>query len=235
MRRLSHPEQKYGPENGQKHKKTYLERSGRQKAVREFRGNLVKLEEYNILVIDEDPDRAAIVERGLVESGYARVSRIGTSHNLVERIQALAPDIIIIDLENPDRDTLEQMFQVSRAIARPIAMFVDQSDASMIQEAVSAGVSAYVVDGLRQDRIRPIVDMAISRFNVFDQLRRERDEAQAKLNERKLIERAKGLLMKEKGLSEEESYNLLRKNAMKQNRKIYEIAQSVITAFQLEF
>jgi response regulator NasT len=196
---------------------------------------LVKLEEYNILVIDEDPDRAAIVERGLVESGYARVSRIGTSHNLVERIQALAPDIIIIDLENPDRDTLEQMFQVSRAIARPIAMFVDQSDASMIQEAVSAGVSAYVVDGLRQDRIRPIVDMAISRFNVFDQLRRERDEAQAKLNERKLIERAKGLLMKEKGLSEEESYNLLRKNAMKQNRKIYEIAQSIITAFQLEF
>ncbi|HAI28353.1 MULTISPECIES: ANTAR domain-containing protein [Thalassospira] len=196
---------------------------------------MVRLEEYNILVIDEDPDRAAIVERGLVESGYARVSRIGTSHNLVERIQALAPDIIIIDLENPDRDTLEQMFQVSRAIARPIAMFVDQSDASMIQEAVSAGVSAYVVDGLRQDRIRPIVEMAISRFNVFDQLRRERDEAQAKLNERKMIERAKGLLMKEKGLSEEESYNLLRKNAMKQNRKIYEIAQSVITAFQLEF
>lgn len=196
---------------------------------------MVKLEEYNILVIDENPDRAAIVERGLVESGYTRVARIGTSHKLVERIQALAPDIIIIDLENPDRDTLEQMFQVSRAIARPIAMFVDQSDASMIQEAISAGVSAYVVDGLRQDRIRPIVDMAISRFNVFDQLRRERDEAQAKLNERKLIERAKGILMKEKGLSEEDSYALLRKNAMKQNRKIYEIAQSVITAFQLEF
>ncbi len=196
---------------------------------------MVKLEEFNILVIDENPDRAAIVERGLVESGYTRVSRIGTSHNLVERIQALAPDIIIIDLENPDRDTLEQMFQVSRAIARPIAMFVDQSDASMIHEAVSAGVSAYVVDGLRQDRIRPIVEMAISRFNVFDQLRRERDEAQAKLSERKLIERAKGILMKEKGLSEEDSYALLRKNAMKQNRKIYEIAQSVITAFQLEF
>ena len=196
---------------------------------------MVRLEEYNILVIDENPDRAAIVERGLVESGYTRVARIGTSHNLVERIQALAPDIIIIDLENPDRDTLEQMFQVSRAIARPIAMFVDQSDASMIQEAILAGVSAYVVDGLRQDRIRPIVDMAISRFTVFDQLRRERDEAQAKLSERKLIERAKGILMKEKGLSEEESYALLRKNAMKHNRKIYEIAQSVITAFQLEF
>ncbi|OSQ46058.1 ANTAR domain-containing response regulator [Thalassospira alkalitolerans] len=195
----------------------------------------MKQEDFNILVIDENPDRAAIVERGLVEGGYARVSRIGTSFNLVERIQALAPDIIIIDLENPDRDTLEQMFQVSRAIARPIAMFVDQSDHNMIREAVEAGVSAYVVDGLRQDRIRPIVEMAISRFGAFDQLRRERDEAKAKLSERKLIDRAKGLLMQEKGLSEEDAYNLLRKNAMKQNRKIYEIAQSVITAFQLEF
>lgn len=195
----------------------------------------MKLEDFSILVIDENPDRAAIVERGLVESGYTRVSRIGTSYNLVERIQALAPDIIIIDLENPDRDTLEQMFQVSRVIARPIAMFVDHSDSNTIREAVEAGVSAYVVDGLRQDRIRPIVEMAISRFNAFDQLRRERDEAKAKLNDRKLIDRAKGLLMQEKGLSEDEAYNLLRKNAMKQNRKISEIAQSVITAFQLEF
>ena len=195
----------------------------------------MKLEDFSILVIDENPDRAAIVERGLVESGYTRVSRIGTSYNLVERIQALAPDIIIIDLENPDRDTLEQMLQVARVSARPIAMFVDQSDSNTSREAVEAGVSAYVVDGLRQDRIRPIVEMAISRFNAFDQLRRERDEAKAKLNDRKLIDRAKGLLMQEKGLSEDEAYNLLRKKDMKQNRKISEIAQSVITAFQLEF
>ncbi|MFH1804709.1 MAG: ANTAR domain-containing protein [Pseudomonadota bacterium] len=195
----------------------------------------MKLEELSILVIDEDTDRAAIVERGLAEGGYTRVSRIGTSYNLVERVQALAPDVIIIDLENPDRDTLEQMFQVSRAIKRPIAMFVGQSDSSMITASVEAGVSAYVVDGLRQDRIRPILEMAISRFNAFDQLRRERDEAQAKLGERKLIERAKGILMQQKGLSEEEAYALLRKNAMKHNRKIYDIAQSVITAFQLEF
>ena len=126
--------------------------------------------DFTMLLIDETQARAAIVERGLVESGSTRVSRIGTSYNLVERIQALAPDIIIIDLENPDRDTLEQMFQVSRVIARPIAMFVDQSDSNTIREAVEAGVSAYVVDGLRQDRIRPIVEMAISLFNAFDQL-----------------------------------------------------------------
>ncbi|WP_259781071.1 ANTAR domain-containing response regulator [Aestuariispira ectoiniformans] len=195
----------------------------------------MKAEEFSILIIDEDPDRAAIVERGLVEAGYARVSRIGTSFNLVDRVQALAPDVIIIDLENPDRDTLEQMLQVSRAIARPIAMFVDQSDNTMIRAAVQAGVSAYVVDGLRQDRIKPIVEMAISRFDAFDQLRRERDDAQAKLQDRKIIERAKGLLMREKGLTEDDAYALLRKNAMQQNRKIADIAQSVITAFELEF
>lgn len=188
----------------------------------------------SILVIDEDPDRAAIVERGLVEAGYTRVAKIGASVNLVSRIQALAPDVIIIDLANPDRDTLEQMFQVSRAIQRPIAMFVGQSDGEMIRAAVEAGVSAYVVDGLRQERIKPIVDMAISRFAAFDSLRRERDEAQAKLADRKTIEKAKGLLMKQKGLDEEQAYAIMRKTAMQQNRRLVDIAQSVVTAFQMD-
>jgi two-component system, response regulator / RNA-binding antiterminator len=191
-------------------------------------------QDLKILVIDENPNRAAIVERGLVEAGYTRVSVIGASLNLLSRIQALAPDVIIIDLENPDRDTLEQMFQVSRAIQRPIAMFVDQSDRTMIQAAIEAGVSAYVVDGLRKERIKPIVEMAVSRFEAFDRLRRERDTAQAKLADRKVIERAKGLLMKRKGLGEEEAYGLMRQAAMKQNRRIADIAQSVITAFELE-
>lgn len=188
----------------------------------------------NILVIDGNPDRAAVVERGLVEAGWVRVATIGPSVNLLARIQALAPDVIIIDLENPDRDTLEQMFQVSRVVQRPIAMFVDQSDSQMIHAAIEAGVSAYVVDGLRQDRIKPIVETAITRFNAFDRLRRERDEAQAKLLDRKLVERAKGLLMKNRGLAEEEAYNLMRRTAMKQNRKLSDIAQSVITAFEME-
>lgn len=190
--------------------------------------------EPNILVIDGNPDRAAVVERGLVEAGWVRVATIGPSVNLLARIQALAPDVIIIDLENPDRDTLEQMFQVSRVVQRPIAMFVDQSDSQMIHAAIEAGVSAYVVDGLRQDRIKPIVETAITRFNAFDRLRRERDEAQAKLMDRKLVERAKGLLMKNRGLAEEEAYNLMRRTAMKQNRKLSDIAQSVITAFEME-
>lgn len=190
--------------------------------------------EPNILIIDGNPDRASVVERGLVEAGWVRVSTIGPSVNLLARIQALAPDVIIIDLENPDRDTLEQMFQVSRVVQRPIAMFVDQSDSQMIHAAIEAGVSAYVVDGLRQDRIKPIVETAITRFNAFDRLRRERDEAQSKLQDRKQVEKAKGLLMKHRGLSEEDAYNLMRRTAMKQNRKLSDIAQSVITAFEME-
>lgn len=191
--------------------------------------------DLKILVIDEYPERASVVEQGLVDAGYTGVSVIRNSLNLVQRVQALGPDVIIIDLANPDRDTLEQMFQVSREIKRPIAMFVDQSDAAAIGEAIEAGVSAYVVDGLRKDRIRPIVDMAIERFRTFDRLRQERDQAVTALADRKVIDRAKGLLMQHRGLSEEDAYNVLRRNAMKQNRKLVEIAQSVITTFQMEF
>lgn len=190
--------------------------------------------DLNILVIDENPDRAAVVERGLVEAGYTRVSVIRTSVNLLQRVQAMAPDVIIIDLENPDRDTLEQMFQMTKEMRRPIAMFVDDSDSAMIHAAVEAGVSAYVVNGLTKDRIRPVVDMAISRFNTFDRLRRERDEALTRLADRKLIERAKGLLMSHKGLSEAEAYDAMRRAAMKQNRKLADIANSIITAYQLD-
>lgn len=191
--------------------------------------------DLKILVIDEYPERASVVEQGLVDAGYTGVSVIRNSLNLVQRVQALGPDVIIIDLANPDRDTLEQMFQVSREIKRPIAMFVDQSDAAAIGEAIEAGVSAYVVDGLRKDRIRPIVDMAIERFRTFDRLRQERDQAVTALADRKVIDRAKGLLMQHRGLSEEDAYNVLRRNAMKQNRKLVDIAQSVITTFQMEF
>ena len=188
----------------------------------------------NILVIDENPERAAIVERGLNEAGYLRASIIHNTADLISRIDALRPDVVIIDLGNPDRDTLEEMFQVSRAVRRPIAMFVDQSDSAMIREAIEAGVSAYVVDGLKEARIRPLIETAITRFQAFDQIRRERDEAQAKLADRKIIEKAKGLLMKNKGISEEEAYATMRSTAMKQNRRLIDIAHVVITAFEMD-
>lgn len=191
--------------------------------------------DLSILVIDADTDRARIVETGLVDAGYTKVMTIHATGNLLARIQAVAPDVVIIDLENPDRDTLEQMFQVSRAVRKPIAMFVDRADNSSISAAVEAGVSAYVVDGLKKERIRPVVEMAVSRFKAFDKLRQERDDAVNALADRKVIDRAKGILMKQRDLTEDAAYAVLRKTAMKHGRRIVDIAQSVITASQMEF
>jgi response regulator NasT len=128
---------------------------------------------------------------------------------------------------------LEDMFQLSRAVRRPVAMFVDRSDSESIAAAVEAGVSAYVVDGLKQERIKPILDMAISRFNAFARLARELQEARDELESRKIIDRAKRLLMTRRRMSEEEAYALLRKTAMNKNRRIVEIAQSLVTAADL--
>jgi response regulator NasT len=186
-----------------------------------------------ILVVDQNVTRASILEEGLREAGYLNVSVVRDMQNLMRRIVDADPDVIFIDLENPNRDVLEQMFQVSRCVRRPIAMFVDHSDADMIRAAVEAGVGAYVVDGLRKERVRAILDMAVSRFGVFEQLRDELDKARLELEERKVIERAKGILMRDRGLSEEAAYALLRKAAMNENRRLAEVAQSVVTAARL--
>ena len=186
-----------------------------------------------IVIIDESPIRAAILEEGLREAGYTEVVHVSEMQSLLARIYALDPDIIVIDLENPSRDSLEQMFQVSRAVRRPIAMFVDQSDSASIQASVDAGVSAYIVDGLKKERIKPILDLCVSRFNAFSKLQDELDRAKNALEERKVIDRAKGILMKLKGLTEDEAYVLLRSTAMREKKKIGEIAQSILTASEL--
>lgn len=183
-----------------------------------------------ILVIDENRIRASIIEAGLREAGHDDVTLVHDVTGIARRIAEINPDVIVIDLENPNRDMLENMFQLSRAVKRPIAMFVDRSDQASIEAAVDAGVSAYVVDGLKQERVKPILDMAISRFNAFARLTRELEEARSELADRKLVERAKGILMKSRGMTEEAAYALLRKTAMNQNRKIAEIAQSLVTA-----
>lgn len=184
----------------------------------------------SILVIDENRLRASVIEDGLRDAGYAHLTIVHDVAGIARRIAEIAPDVIIIDLENPKRDMLEAMFQLSRAVKRPIAMFVDRSDQSAIEAAVEAGVSAYVVDGLKRERVKPILDMAISRFNAFARMARELDEARSELESRKLVDRAKGILMTTRGLSEAEAYALLRKTAMNQNRKMSEIAESLITA-----
>jgi response regulator NasT len=186
-----------------------------------------------IVIADENPVRAAILADGLRDAGYTQVTHIDEMTNLLARIYTLDPDVILIDLENPSRDVLAQMFQVSRAVRRPVAMFVDQSDAAAIEAAVDAGVSAYIVDGLKKKRIKGILDLCISRFNAFARLTNELERAQTALGERKVIDRAKGILMKLKDIGEADAYALLRKAAMNEGKKIADVAQSVVTAAEL--
>lgn len=186
-----------------------------------------------IVLVDTNPIRVAILEDGLREAGYVHVVRIDDTAHLLSRIYAIDPDVILIDLESPSRDVLEQMFQVSRAVRRPVAMFVDQSDAASIEAAVDAGVSAYIVGGLQKERIQSILDLCISRFNAFARLQDELDRTKSALEERKVIDRAKAILMQAKKMSEPEAYALLRKTAMNEKKKIAEIAQSVVTAAEL--
>jgi len=183
-----------------------------------------------ILLVDQNVTRASILEEGLREAGYLNVTVVRDMQNLLRRIVDLDPDVICIDLENPNRDVLEQMFQVSRVVRRPVAMFVDRSDSDMIKAAVEAGVGAYVVDGLKKERVQAVLDMAINRFKAFNDLREELDRARQALGERKVVERAKGILMKERGLTEDAAYTLLRKAAMTDNKRVVDIAQAVITA-----
>jgi response regulator NasT len=189
--------------------------------------------QLNIVIVDENPVRAAILTEGLREAGMVQITHLEVTTNLLARIYEIDPDVILIDLENPSRDMLEQMFQVSRIVKRPIAMFVDHSDSASIQASVDAGVSAYIVDGLKKERMKHILDLCISRFNAFTRLETELHNARSALEDRKVIDRAKGILMKAKGLSEEQAYVLLRSTAMNEKKKIAEIAQSVITASEI--
>lgn len=187
----------------------------------------------SVLIIDENATRASIIEAGLFAAGHRQVTIFDSVEGIAAKIAALAPDVIVIDLENPNRDMLENIFQLTRAVKRPIAMFVDRSDNATMQSAIDAGVSAYVVDGLRQERVKNILDMAISRFNAYSRLERELEEAKDALQGRKMVDQAKGLIMKSRGMDEDEAYKLLRKTAMSQNRKIVDVAESLVMSANL--
>jgi len=186
-----------------------------------------------IVIVDDTGLRASILEDGLAEAGFDDIHIVPPRGGFVAQIERLAPDVVLMDLGSPSRDTLEEMLVVSRALARPIAMFVDQSDDAMIGAAIDAGVSAYVVDGLRKERVKPILDLAIRRFTAFAKLQSELDEAKSAIAERKTIDRAKAILMKSRNLSEPDAYALLRSTAMNQGRRIAEVAEALITASDL--
>jgi response regulator NasT len=190
-------------------------------------------DQAKILIIDENHVRAAIIQEGLREAGHLSVSWIKETVGLLAKVTEIDPDVIIIDLGSPSRDVLEQMFQVSRLVRRPVAMFVDQSDSAAMRDAMMAGVSAYIVDGLRKDRVKHIMDMCILRFSVFSRLEEELHEAKTALADRKVIERAKGILMAAKSLSEQDAYVLMRKTAMNQKQRLIEIARAIVTAEEM--
>ena len=183
-----------------------------------------------VAIVDESPARAAIIEEGLREAGLDDIAVLTERTGLVAQLETLAPDVVLLNLGNPSRDSLEESFLVSRALSRPIAMFVDSSDEEATGAAVEAGVSAYVVDGMRKERIKPILELAIKRFNAFSRLQTELAEAKTALAERKTIEKAKSILIQQRGLSEPDAYALLRSTAMNQGRRIVDVAEALVTA-----
>lgn len=183
-----------------------------------------------IVVVEEDRDRAISIVDALKDSTDCDVFVIGNASGLARKIAAHAPDIVLIDVDNPTRDMLEELTLASGPLDRPVAMFVSGAAGDLAQTAVEAGVSAYVVDGLSPARIKPVIDTAIARFRMVRQMRAELAETRRALEERKVIDRAKGLLMKAKGIDEDAAYALLRKTAMDQGRRVAEVAEALVTA-----
>ncbi|KPK52470.1 MAG: hypothetical protein AMJ84_05480 [Acidithiobacillales bacterium SM23_46] len=186
-----------------------------------------------VLLVDGDQERAETLSETLRQAGHEVVGHFSEAIDLLSRVREAKPDVIIIDHDSPDRDTLEHVCMVTRDDPRPIVMFTQDREGVMIREAVKAGVSAYVVDGLAPDRLRPILDVAVARFEQCLALRQELDEARASLAERKVIERAKGFLMKQRSCSEDEAYRLLRKTAMDGNKRVAEVAEQLVAMSKL--
>lgn len=186
-----------------------------------------------IAIVDESASRAAVIREGLTAHGDCEIHVLTERSGLLMRIGEISPDIVLIDLGNPSRDVLEEYFAVSRVLDRPIAMFVDQSDDEALASSIDAGVSSYVVDGLAPHRIRPILDLAVRRFNAFARLQADLAEAKGKLAERDTIDRAKRILMDNRKFTEPQAYAELRKTAMNQGKRIGEIAEAVVTAHKL--
>jgi two-component system, response regulator / RNA-binding antiterminator len=194
------------------------------------RGTQVEDRTLKIAVVDSNGLRASVVLEGLQDAGHRNVTWIQDMTGLMRQLYDLDPDVVLIDLQNPSRDSLEQMFQISRAVRRPVAMFVEHSDRAAMEAALDAGVSAYVVDGLKKERVSQIMDMAIMRFNAVSHLRDELERTRTALGERKIIERAKGIVMKQKQMDENAAYTLLRKTAMNRHVRLIDVAQSIVTA-----
>ena len=186
-----------------------------------------------ILIVDESEGRAATLAHALNEVGYEIAGQLLDPLDLTERVSALQPDVVVIGLDSPSRGTLEHLCVMSRDKPRPVVMFTHDDDSGLIHQAVRSGVSAYVVGGLSRERIKPIVEVAIARFEQHQLLRDELKQAKTDLMQRKVIERAKGILMKQRGIGEQQAYEAMRKLAMGQNKRLFDVAQNILDVSSL--
>lgn len=186
-----------------------------------------------VLLVDDDPDRAAVVRDSLCQMGAEIAAQIGLDADLRAAIARTTPDLIVVDLDCPYRDYLEDLMQINRENPRPIAMFVGEEDRALMAQGVQAGVSVYAVDGLSPKLVRSIMETVLGHFHRFRQLNEELEKSRTALSDRKQVDRAKGLLMTHRGLSEDDAYRYLRKLAMDQNKRLADIAETVIAMADL--
>ncbi len=181
-----------------------------------------------VVIFDDTGEGAELLREGVERAGYRVIASLNSPMELIRRIDALGPDVIIIATDSPARDVLENLCVVSREQPRPIVMFTSEDDASVIRQAVRSGVSAYVVDGLAPERVRPIVEAALARFDELQRLKAELADVSLRLSERKVVERAKGILMQRRGMSEQQAFQALRSLAMQRKQRLGEVARHVI-------
>lgn len=194
---------------------------------------MTQMKPARVMLVDDTPTRSALLEQALLDQGYLVVCRLESAQGLIKNVEIHQPDIIIMDLESPDRDTLENMTILNQHNPKPVIMFSGEGDSAIISQAVQAGVSAYVVDGLNPNRVKAILDVAIARFREYQALRKELKNTRDQLADRKVIDKAKGLLMKAKDLDEEQAYHAMRKMAMDQSKPLVEIAHNILTVLEL--
>lgn len=196
-------------------------------------GNAGNSASMKVMLVDGDTERSASLKDTLIAEGYPQVVCVDQTAGLLAQVNQHRPDIIIIDMESPDRDTLESLRVVNREMPKPIVFFAEQSDYETTQSAINAGVSAYIVDGIADKRLKSVLDVAIARFQHFQSLKTELEGYKQRLEDRKDVDKAKGILMKHRNVSEEDAYQALRKMAMDRNMRIGDAARNFIAAMSL--
>lgn len=193
----------------------------------------VMLEPLTVVVVEPDPDRARLIVDALTDATDYSIHVIAERAALARQIVQRKPDLVLVDVADPSRDMIEELTLATGPLDRPVALFVDRSDEGISTAAIEAGLSAYVVDGLTPARVKPVLDAAIARFRLMQRMRAELAETKRALEDRKVIDRAKGLLMRARAIPEDEAYALLRRTAMDQGRRVADVAEALVTAARL--